>query len=360
MSRFFKKFVDLILLILFFSGLASMFLPARIHELLGCAFVIMVIVHNFANRNFYRSIPHGKITRARLLNCICMLIFSLSIGALIFSGVALSNYVFADLKVPEILNWRSVHLASAVVTLFVLFAHLLIYINRYIKNRAFKVVAIMLFVIAALSVFGMPYLDRWYHKVEVDTAQIIQGKQVQNFGKVITIYFSRVGNTDFPAYVDAVSGASLMLDHKDQREPIGNAQMIAMMAQNTVGGDIYEIQTVNKYPAEYSETVKIAKEPVEVKEYINLDPYDKIILVYPLWWYTLPVPVETFIKHYDLSGKIIIPIVTHGGSGVSDSTQVLQQSTNAKVFTDCLDIYSSDIPSSRSKIYNYLSSVRFK
>ena len=361
MKGFIKKFIDIALLMLFFSGLASMFLPADLHEILGCAFIVLVIIHNFLNRNFYRSIPKGAITRSRLLNCICMFFFSMSLGVLIFSGVALSNYVFADLKIPDILNWRAVHLAAAIATLFVLFVHLLIYAKRYIKSKALRIASGILFVIAVSSIFAMPYLDRWYHKVEIDSTQIVHGKQLNNFGKVITIYFSRVGNTDFPADVDAVSGASVM---KDKEEIIGNAQMIAAMSQNIVGGELFEIQTVKKYPASYSETTNVAKQEFSSDEQIELKPqdinfanYDRIILIYPLWWSTLPKPVETFIKSYDLGGKMMIPIVTHGGGGVGDSVDVLRRITKANV-KDPLDIYSSDIPTSRKNIYNYLEAMK--
>ena len=368
MSGFVKKIVDILLLILFLCGLASMFLPAKLHEVLGCTFIFLVIIHNILNRNFYRSIPNGKITKSRLINCICMLIFSLSLGTLMFSGMALSNYIFVELRIPDMINWRALHLASAIVTLFVLFVHLLIYIRRYIRNQAFRIAALFAFAIAVVSIFAMPYLDRWFHKVEVDSLQIVDGKKVNLNSKVLTIYFSRVGNTDFPPDVDAVSGASVMRDSQnDTQNIIGNAQMIAMMANNCVGGDIFEIQTVNKYPATYSETVNIAKQefsgntlPSLKQSVLNLSKYDVVVLVYPLWWSSLPRAVEAFLKDCDLSGKTLIPIVTHGGGGVGDSVDVIRNLTNAEKITNPLDIYSSDIPSSRNTIYNYFDSLRLK
>ena len=151
---------------------------------------------------------------------------------------------------------------------------------------------------------------------------------------------------------------------KDHSEIIGNAQMIASMAQNVVGGDFLEIQTVKKYPASYPETTNVAKQEFSTNEQIELQPldinfanYDRIILIYPLWWSTLPKPVETFIKSYDLSGKMLIPIVTHGGGGVGESVEVLRRITKANV-KDALDVYSSDIPASRKNIYNYLEVLR--
>ena len=373
MSRFVKKIIDILLLILFLSGLASMFIPVNVHEILGCLFVFFVIIHNIVNRNFYRSIPNEKLTKSRLINCICLMLFSLSLGTLIFSAIALSNYIFADLNIPDIINWRALHLASAIITLFVLFVHLLIYANRYIKNKTFKVAAFVAFAIAVSSIFGMPYLDRWFHNVEVDSAQIIEGKKVNLKGRVMTIYFSRVGNTDFTPDVDAVSGASVMKDSLVNRQSqskakiIGNAQMIAMMVNNAVGGEFFEIQTVDKYPASYSETVNLAKKEFNQNDFPtlqnplpDLSKYDVIVLVYPLWWSTLPRAVEGFLKDSDLSGKTLIPIVTHGGGGVGDSIEVIKRSTNAKLVSNALDIYSSDIPAARSTIYNYLDSLRLK
>ena len=364
MGNFIKKIIDILLLMLFLCGLASMFLPARLHEILGCAFILFVIIHNILNRNFYRSIPQGKITKSRLINCICMLLFSLSLGALIFSGMALSNYIFADLRIPDIINWRALHLASAIATLFVLFIHLLIYARRYIKNKAFRFAAFFAFAIAVSSVFAMPYLDRWFHKVEVDSVQIVEGKKVNISGKVMTIYFSRVGNTDFPSDVDAVSGASVMRDKDDIS---GNAQMIAMMVNNCIGGNVFEIQTTNKYPANYSETVTVGKNELNSNGFPplkmplpDLSGIDTIVLVYPLWWNTLPRAVEGFLRNYDLSGKTLIPIVTHGGGGVGDSVEVLHRSVNARFITNPLDIYSSDIPSARSTIYNYFNALELK
>ena len=180
----------------------------------------------------------------------------------------------------------------------------------------------------------------------------------------MTIYFSRVGNTDFSLDVDAVSGASVMKDHNNI---IGNAQMIAMMVNNTVGGEIFEIQTINKYPASYSETVTVGKNELNSNEYPtlkaplpDLSDIDIVVLVYPLWWSTLPRAVEGFLKDCDLSDKTLIPIVTHGGGGIGDSIEVMKRSTNARFITNPLDIYSSDIPAARGTIYNYLDSLRLK
>lgn len=215
---------------------------------------------------------------------------------------------------------------------------------------------VVVILLAAGVVFGLPYLDRWYNEVEV-TDDIIHGDKVEMPGRIATIYFSRVGNTDFPADVDAVSGASVM---RNGNEILGNAQMIAMMVNDAVGGDICEIQTVDKYPAVYKTTTEVAKQEFEgeitprLKELpLKVSDYDTIILVYPLWWSTLPKPVEIFLATNDFSNKTIIPIVTHGGGGTGDSVTVIKRTVNATV-REPLDIYSSDISSARKVISDYL------
>ena len=51
----------------------------------------------------------------------------------------------------------------------------------------------------------------------------------------------------------------------------------------------------------------------------NLSDYDKIIIGFPVWWYTAPTIINTFIEENDLTGKEIYVFCTSGGSGVEDS-----------------------------------------
>ena len=352
-----KKFLDSALLILFFVGLSSNFMSAQVHEAAGIAFVVGVAAHNVLNRGFYKNFLRGGFNRRRLVNHVTIIFFAASVAVLAISGAALAEYFVA----PEA-NWRAVHLGAAVASTVALFAHILIHASRYVKGKTFYAAAILTFVLAVGAVFGLPYLDRWFHKVEVNRAEILRGEQLKLDGKILIVYFSRVGNTNFPAQVDAVSGASLMLD---DNEKIGNAQMIAELVRSVAGGDVFAIQTEKIYPADYGETVQLAKREFEsgelpaLKSLPNVDAYDKIILIYPLWWHTLPKAVENFLISCDLTGKKLYPIVTHGGGGFGESVDALKGLTRADV-AEPLDIYSSDIPASRQIISEWLRSTAAK
>ena len=346
-----KEFLDTSLLILFFTTLAGNFTSAQAHEMLGITFIALIIAHNLLNRHFYKSFLRGNFNWRRLINHVVIIFFAISILVAAISGSALADYFPA----PD-LNWRSIHLGAAICSTVALFIHILIHASRYIKGKSFYFASMLVFILAVGAVFGLPYLDRWFHKVEVNRSELLRGDKLNLDGKILIVYFSRVGNTNFPAEVDAVSGASLMLDGKNI---VGNAQMIAEFVQNITGGDIFPLQTEKIYPANYSETTKVAHkeflngELPTITKFPNVEGYDKIILIYPLWWSNLPKSVEHFLRSYDLTDKKIYPIVTHGGGGLGDSIDTLKNSTLAEIATP-LDIYSSDIPASRKIIFDWL------
>lgn len=356
-----KKCLDIVLLIMFFFLIGGIFFPSSLHEVLGCVFILLIIAHNISNKGFYKAIFKGEYFWKRKLNALCILLFAISIIILAISGIALSQTVFPNINISKDINWRSMHLLAAICSFIMLFVHILFHAKRYIRGKVFYTASVISFIVAIASVFIMPYLDRWYHQVYVNQAEIIQGEKVTLPGKTIILYFSRVGNTNFSPDVDAVSGASVM---KDGDNIIGNAQMLAYMTQDAINSDIVAIHTEKPYPAEYNETTKIAGEelkeknyPILVNDLPNLSKYDTIILIYPLWWHTLPMPVESVLKNNDFQGKVIVPIVTHGGGGVGESVEAIKSLTNAKV-TDYLSVYSSDIPASRQTIADFLKRIK--
>ena len=51
----------------------------------------------------------------------------------------------------------------------------------------------------------------------------------------------------------------------------------------------------------------------------SIEKYDVILLGYPTWWATLPMPVFTFLESHNWAGKIVIPFSSHGGTIYGDS-----------------------------------------
>lgn len=71
--------------------------------------------------------------------------------------------------------------------------------------------------------------------------------------------------------------------------------------------------------------------PEIVKDGLDVFGYDRILLGYPVWWYTAPTIINTFLEAYDFSGKKIVLWATSGGSGLGKAKNDLAKSTTATI-----------------------------
>ena len=106
----------------------------------------------------------------------------------------------------------------------------------------------------------------------------------------------------------------------------GNTRGIAEEIQNRTGADLYEIILAHPYTDDYNTVLMEAQEDQHKQarpEIANLpdsiEEYDVIMLGYPNWWASIPMPIATFLESYDFSGKTIIPFCSHGGGRFGQS-----------------------------------------
>lgn len=101
-----------------------------------------------------------------------------------------------------------------------------------------------------------------------------------------------------------------------------NTKVVAEYISRKVGADILELQTKEAYPTDYNACVrKVGRdgkdfEPELSTEIPDLSAYDVVFAGSPCWWGTIANPLRTFLHQNDLSGKTIIPFMTHGTSGL--------------------------------------------
>ncbi|MDR3709290.1 MAG: flavodoxin [Capsulimonadaceae bacterium] len=110
----------------------------------------------------------------------------------------------------------------------------------------------------------------------------------------------------------------------------GNTRVVAEEIKRIVGADLFRIEAVASYPEDYNAVVEQARQeqsanarPILTSAASNIADYDTVILGYPNWWSTMPMPVFTFLESNDLSGKTIAPYCTHEGSGMGRSERDL-------------------------------------
>ena len=178
-------------------------------------------------------------------------------------------------------------------------------------------------------------------------------------GKVLVAYFSRMGNTVWEDGVDAVTSASLNTIDGDF---YGNAQLLAGYAQQFTGGDLFLIETEQTYPSDYRETTDAAKveqnenaRPALSSHVENMAQYDTVVLIYPNWWGDLPMPLYTFLEEYDFSGKTILPLCTHEGSGLSRTENTIADLCPGAQVLGGLSVRGGNAASAQSDVENWLN-----
>ena len=107
----------------------------------------------------------------------------------------------------------------------------------------------------------------------------------------------------------------------------GTTEAVAKDLAEVTGATLYEIKPEVKYTAaDLDWTVKTSRSSVEmqdrssrpaiVKDLENADSYDVIYIGFPVWWYTAPTIINTFIETYGFKGKTVIFFATSGGSSI--------------------------------------------
>lgn len=122
-------------------------------------------------------------------------------------------------------------------------------------------------------------------------------------------------------------GANLV-NGKVQELKAGNTELIAAILRKFTGADSFRISPLRDYDSDYYRCIDQARQDLRkavrppLAEYLDhIDDYDVIYLGYPNWWGTMPMPVFSFLEHYDFTGKVLKPFCTHEGGGLGRSEE---------------------------------------
>lgn len=110
----------------------------------------------------------------------------------------------------------------------------------------------------------------------------------------------------------------------------GNTRVIAKQIHRARDADLFEIVPAAAYPEDYEQTVAQAQrerdsnfEPPLRAMVPNISDYDTVFLGFPIWGQTAPPVIRSFLSAHDLSGKALVPFITHGGYGLGNSLSVV-------------------------------------
>ena len=73
----------------------------------------------------------------------------------------------------------------------------------------------------------------------------------------------------------------------------------------------------------------------------NMEEYDTILLGYPNWWASIPMPIASCLEEYDFTGKTIIPFCSHGGGRFGQSLTAIAKLVPDTVLGEALSVHYS-------------------
>ena len=115
----------------------------------------------------------------------------------------------------------------------------------------------------------------------------------------------------------------------------GVTRGVAKQLAEVAGADLHEIKPAQPYTdADLDWRDKQSRSSIEMQDknsrpaitdkLQNMQEYDVVYVGFPIWWYTCPTIINTFMEAYDFQGKTVIPFATSGGSSIKKANADLK------------------------------------
>ena len=164
--------------------------------------------------------------------------------------------------------------------------------------------------------------------------------------KNIIIYYSRKGENYWNGSVKNIAK--------------GNTEIVAEFIQKAVGGDLFEIETVKTYAADYYTCIEEAQQELraqarpELKQYLDsIAEYDNVFVCGPCWWGTYPMAMFTQLEKLDWTGKKVLAVMTHEGSGLGSCERDLKKICAGAAFGKGLAVHGADAARSEGTVASW-------
>ena len=133
---------------------------------------------------------------------------------------------------------------------------------------------------------------------------------------------------DNPVKVEKLNDYKILIVYLSRTK---NTQALAEIIHENLGGDLHAVELLTPYPEDYQTMVdQVAEEnssgylpPLKTK-IENIKNYDVVFVGFPTWAMQLPPPVKSFLKEYDLTGKIVVPFNSNAGYGIGNSFETVK------------------------------------
>lgn len=143
----------------------------------------------------------------------------------------------------------------------------------------------------------------------------------------------------------------------------GNTKNIAENLHSVIGGDLREIQPIEKYPKNIFTMSKLIRKQMKDDyipqiEGVDISDYDIIFAGSPVWNFSISLPLKSFLRNNQFENKTIIPFFTcSGGANRNKIIHEIKNLTNKKDITKPLFMFENGIFLTKEQIIKWLNNI---
>lgn len=124
----------------------------------------------------------------------------------------------------------------------------------------------------------------------------------------------------------------------------GITKALARAVAVKTGYDMFVINSAHTYPKNFFMCCLEAKKekdknmrPLIMGKPQNIGSYDRVVIFFPVWAFSCPRIILTFLEENDFAGKTIIPVCTYMKTGKGKSEEEMKVSCPNAVFEPCIE-----------------------
>ena len=176
-----KILVDICMTILLFVLMAFHYVGLQWHEVTGTVMLVLFILHHILNGNWYKALGKGKYQSGRILLTVVDVIMLFDILLLMFSGIAMSRYVFRFLDLPVSKAWaREMHMTASYAGFLLMGCHIGLHYGMIVGmvRKAFsitktnvvrtwilRIIAVLIAAYGVYALYTRKFIDYIFQKV---------------------------------------------------------------------------------------------------------------------------------------------------------------------------------------------------
>ncbi len=110
----------------------------------------------------------------------------------------------------------------------------------------------------------------------------------------------------------------------------GITESIAKKIQTKTNGDLIKIEPNKTYGNYLTSVFQVAGEKITnnmakaTNEILDFTNYDVVFVGFPVWYHTMPIFMQEYLKKCNLKNKRVIPFVTASGNGKDSSYKTIK------------------------------------